>query len=142
LKKEKSCGCIAFDEKNNVLLVRMQHGHWSFPKGHVEPEETEEQTAIRETWEETNIMVKIDEGFREVSTYSPEEDVIKDVVFFVGLVENHDIRIQEAEIRKAEFMNYKVAEAYITYDNDREILHKAWIYWQKKHGISKQPRNH
>ncbi len=135
MKKEKSCGCIAFNAKNEVLLVRMLHGHWSFPKGHVEPKESEMQTAIRETLEETNITVKLDKGFREVSTYSPAEGVMKDVIFFVGKAEGEEIKIQESELRTAEFMNPKKAEAYITYENDREIFRKAWIYWEKKHKV-------
>ena len=38
--KEKSCGCIIFNDEKKVLLVHMNHGHWSFPKGHVENDES------------------------------------------------------------------------------------------------------
>ena len=63
MKKEKSCGCIVFND-GKVLLVRHNKGHWDFPKGHVEPGETEEQTAKREVKEETNIDVEINTNFR------------------------------------------------------------------------------
>ena len=54
MKNEKSCGCIIIDN-GKVLLVKQTAGHWGFPKGHVETNETEIETAIRETKEETNL---------------------------------------------------------------------------------------
>ena len=53
-EREKSCGCIIIN-KNKVLLIKQTKGHWGFPKGHVEKDETEIETAIREVKEETNI---------------------------------------------------------------------------------------
>ena len=46
MKYEKSCGCIIIKE-GKVLLVQHNVGHWDFPKGHMEENETEVQTAIR-----------------------------------------------------------------------------------------------
>ena len=37
------------------MLVKDSYGKWSLPKGHVEPGETMEQTALRETTEETGL---------------------------------------------------------------------------------------
>ncbi len=76
MKKEKSCGCVVFNNKREVLVVQMNYGHWSFPKGHVEPSETEIETALRETFEETNVKCNILHNFREVSSYSPKPQVI------------------------------------------------------------------
>ena len=51
---EKSCGLVVFN-KNKILLLKYSNneeqgegGHWDFPKGHVEPNETEIETALRE----------------------------------------------------------------------------------------------
>ena len=72
---EKSCGAVIFRKNKNdvkLLLVKNHNGrHWSFPKGHIEENETEEETAIREIKEETNLDVKIMDNFREVSSYCP-----------------------------------------------------------------------
>ena len=56
-EREKSCGCIIIN-KNKVLLIKQTKGHWGFPKGHVEKDETEIETAIREVKEETGLDVK------------------------------------------------------------------------------------
>ena len=42
--KEKSCGAIIYKEENRelkFLLVHQHNGHFSFPKGHMEENETE-----------------------------------------------------------------------------------------------------
>lgn len=128
MKKEKSCGCIVFDSDNNVLLVQMKHGHWSFPKGHVETNETEEQTALRETLEETNIECEIMPGFREVTTYSPSHNAIKDVIYFIAKPINHNTIRQETEISVVNFYSVEEALKLITYPNDLEILKKAVLF--------------
>ena len=84
MKHEKSCGCIVMNDKNEVLLVLHNAGHWDLPKGHVELGETEVQTAKREVKEETNIDIEIDERFRYTTEYSPKEDVMKEVVYFLA----------------------------------------------------------
>ena len=58
---EKSCGGIVyrkFHGNTEILLIKhVKSGYWSFPKGHVENGETEEETAKREIKEETGLSV-------------------------------------------------------------------------------------
>ena len=56
MKHEKSCGCIIIEDKK-VLLIKQTNGIWGFPKGHVEKNETELQTAEREVKEETGLDI-------------------------------------------------------------------------------------
>ena len=85
---EKSCGAIVyrkFHGNTEILLIKhINSGHWSFPKGHVEGEETEVETARREIKEETSIDVIIDPTFRETVSYSPKKDTVKVVVYFLA----------------------------------------------------------
>lgn len=55
----KRCGIILRDERTGrCLLVQGRWSHkWGFPKGHQEEGETEEETAIRELFEETGVLV-------------------------------------------------------------------------------------
>jgi 8-oxo-dGTP pyrophosphatase MutT (NUDIX family) len=125
MDKEKSCGCIVFNEEKKVLLVRMTHGHWSFPKGHVEPNETEYETALREVKEETNIDCKIIDGFRYISTYSPYPEIIKDVVYFVAKSINNTIKIQLEEVIESDFFTIEKAIDLITFKQDLDIFLEA-----------------
>ncbi len=53
-------GCVVVNKDGEVLLITEQDRlRWAFPKGHVEPGETLEQTAIREVAEETGYDVEI-----------------------------------------------------------------------------------
>lgn len=55
---EKSVGAVLFrlkDGAREYLLLRYPSGHYEFPRGHVEGNETEEETLRRETQEETGI---------------------------------------------------------------------------------------
>lgn len=52
-------GGLVFNSKGEVLLIRDRQGYWVFPKGHTDPGETPEQTALREICEETGVSGRI-----------------------------------------------------------------------------------
>ena len=135
MKKEKSCGAIAYRYLGGelyILMIQMNLGHWSFPKGHVEENEKEEETAIREVKEETNIDILIDKNFREVTTYSPMEDIMKDVVYFVGTPISNKLIPQEEEVSDVMWVHSEDALNIITYESDKNILLKAIAYIKEK----------
>ena len=108
------------------LLVRQTNGFLSFPKGHVEGDETEEETALRECLEETALKVTLKRGFREVINYKiPEIDVDKDVVLFVGEIDNLDYHRQEKEIDDIKVYTYQEAYNLLEFDNWKNVLKKA-----------------
>ena len=129
MKYEKSCGVVTYILINNeihYLLVRQTNGFLSFPKGHVEGNETEEETALRECLEETGLNVNIKKGFREVINYKiPEIDVDKDVVLFVGEIDNLDYHRQEKEIDDIQVYTYQEAYNLLEFDNWKNVLKKA-----------------
>ncbi len=118
---EKSCGCIIIHE-NKVLLVQHNEGHWDFPKGHIEKNETEIQTAIREVKEETNIDVVVQEDKRYVSEYCPKEGTFKQVIFFLATCKETQTKKQESEIKNIEWLPLEEAIERITYSNSKKIL--------------------
>ena len=126
---EKSCGGIVFYKSKSstrILLVKNNNGrYWSFPKGHIEIGETEEQTAAREIKEETSLDVEIKEGFREVSDYCPFGRIHKRVVFFLCQAFNDNVNVQEEEIAEYIWVDLRQARKLCTYDNDLRIISKA-----------------
>ena len=128
--KETSCGIITFDN-NKVLLVKHNGGHVSFPKGHVEKNETYEETAYREVKEETGIDAKIISKDYFVNTYSPKENITKDVIFFVGIKEGGELKPQVEEVSLCDFIPIKEAMKKITFYADKRILTEAYELYKK-----------
>ena len=59
MKTDFACGLIPFRVRAGVrewLLIQHQAGHWAFPKGHPEADETDLQAAVREVREETGLQ--------------------------------------------------------------------------------------
>ena len=104
MKYEKSCGAVVFrkDDCWNILLIRHVKGrHVSFPKGHVEPGETESRTAEREVLEETGLHVTIDKRFRAENRYNIRSDTQKLVVIFAATTDQVELTPQPEEIAEA-----------------------------------------
>lgn len=126
---EKSCGAIVYRKHHGnteILLIKhINSGHWSFPKGHTEGEETEAETALREIKEETGIDVILDTSFRETVSYSPKKDTQKIVVYFLAKARTIDVLPQEEEISEIKWVDISHAAAILTYENDKTIVKKA-----------------
>ena len=97
----KSCGVLPYRETDGVreyLIVYEQFSQcWSLPKGHMEPGETEIQTAQRELLEETGLTAVIDGSVSAVIEYPISPVSRKQVVFFPGQVSGTP-RTREGEI--------------------------------------------
>ena len=130
MKKEKSCGIIVFNN-DKVLVIKHNMGHWGMPKGHVENAETEEETAMREVFEETGVTAKIIEGFKEKNTYSPMPGVLKDVYYFIGESTDKDTIPQHSEVSIAKYVSLSEALNLITYESEKKILEKAIDYYKE-----------
>lgn len=133
-KIEYSYGAIIYKE-NNILLIKHKMGHWSFPKGHIEKNETGVMTALREIKEETNLSAIIDENFCQQVVYSPKKNVKKYVTYYAGFNPKGDVKVQKEEVDTYKWLSLDKALDLITYDNDREILKKFIIFLNKKKDI-------
>ena len=121
--KEVSAGVVVFKD-DLVLIIKHKNGHIDFPKGHVEGDETLEEAAIREVFEETGINCRIDSDEKFMITYSPKDGYIKDVYFFIGSYVSGELRPQLEEVEYTKFVKIDEALKIITYDNSRGVLEK------------------
>lgn len=120
MKFEKSCGAVVFSN-NKVLIIEHNFGHISFPKGHVEDNESEIDTAIREVKEETGIDIEIINNKRYSLRYSPKNNVSKEVIYFIGKKIGGELKPQFEEIASCYFVDKDKAIDLITFDNDRNM---------------------
>jgi 8-oxo-dGTP pyrophosphatase MutT (NUDIX family) len=112
-----------------VLLIRDPYGNWGLPKGHVEPDETPEQTAAREVAEETGLtelavvgaLPTIDWYFRDHGQL-----VHKFCHFFLMEWLAGEARPQVEEgIRECVWLAVEDAIRQISYANARDVLRAA-----------------
>ena len=136
---EYSCGAVVFtrmDGEPHYLLVRAKdqpEGCHGFPKGHMEPGETEEETALREIFEETGVRVRLLEGFRAVTEYAlpTPPDTRKRVVFFLAEYQDQAVAIQESELAGFVLAPFDEALALTEFADSKQILTEAHAFLTK-----------
>lgn len=121
MKKEKSCGCIII-ENDKVLLVKQIDGHISFPKGHIEKNEQEKETALREVYEETGIKVNIIDDTRYVQKYIIDNKIEKEVVYFLAKKVEGTLKKQDSEILELGFYDINKALLMLTYEDTKNLF--------------------
>lgn len=129
---ESSCGAVVFrngeSEKKFLLIRNKRSAHWGFPKGHIEPGENHEQTAIREVLEETGINIRILPGFKKCSEYTIQGRIEKSVSIFLAETDDVKYTIQAEEIEECGWFSFCDALKTLNYDNDKRILEQAKQY--------------
>ena len=127
MKHEKACGSVIV-KNGKVLLVYQQNGFWGFPKGHMEAGETEIETAIRETYEETGLRPSIDPAHRyEFSYFIKDSNIHKTVVLFLAsLPGNFSITKQDSEIKSFAWVPLDEVEDTLTFPEWRTIWRQIY----------------
>ena len=89
------------------------------------------ETAVREIKEETGVNALIDTRFREVVTYSPKKDVLKDVVYFFATTNDYETSNQEEEVSDIRWMDMDKVLGSVSYKNDKELVKKAIAFYKE-----------
>lgn len=131
LEKISSMAIVVAKKENkfNVLLLNSE-GEWVFPKGHVEPNETELHAAIRELYEESNVLVNEQESIGQVDEYKfyfSGENAVKVIKVFAFIINEE----KEISYNKNEgFIDGKWFEIYdalsmLKHDDAKNALRKV-----------------
>lgn len=129
---EKSCGAIII-YNDTYLVLKYRYGHWGFVKGHIEADETPEETLIREVQEETGIKKKdlhIVKGFQDIISYfynKEKKAVFKEVIYLLMECTTQDVTLSYEHTDFA-WLSFSEALQRITFDNDKNVLKKAHIF--------------
>ena len=124
-KDEKACGAV-IENDGKILMVFSNKGFWGFPKGHVEENETEAETAVREVFEETGVWVEIYEKNRFELNYDIEPgNIHKTVILFTAkLVDDSKQKKQDEEIAELKWVKKSEVEELLTFDDWKDIWRK------------------
>lgn len=127
-KLSKACGMILVSKTKprKFLLLHQVTGNWSFPKGHVEGDENERETALRELKEETGI---IEVNFLPLSPIIEEYDFPKDGetwhkinTLFFAETDEVPIVMQEKEISEYKWATFEESLQTFLYEDQKKRM--------------------
>jgi bis(5'-nucleosidyl)-tetraphosphatase len=127
---ERSAGFIItsnnfHDFDCSVLLLHYRSGHWDFPKGNIETNETEFQAATRELREETGISkFRLIPNFRYMVNYKyfrKSTLISKQVTLFLASTEVKKVEVSHEHIGY-KWMDINISTNQLTYSNAKNAL--------------------
>jgi 8-oxo-dGTP pyrophosphatase MutT (NUDIX family) len=140
-KQETSVGAFIYKIENDEMLFLLVYSkrnkEWGFPKGHIEPNETELETAKREIEEETGITdIQFINDFRCVDTYkikgtlstTKNRIIDKNVIYYLARTKEDFKGSVDDEIGQGKWVNYNQSIEYLKYDNQKKLLKKAYTF--------------
>lgn len=137
MTNDQSFGIIPYvieDEQIKYLIIHHQKGHWAFPKGHAEENETPLETASRELLEETGITasdINPDQTFIERYVFTDPKTkklINKKVTFFLGKAETTTVKIQDEELQGYAWVTLDEAMDLATFNQAKQLIKKVDNY--------------
>ncbi len=136
VRDEFSAGGIVIRDQGDgqpevLLIATHEGGRWSLPKGHVEPNESPEEAALREVREETGVEAEIIAPVDTIDYWyrwkCPEGTVLihKRVMFYLMRYKSGDVRQHGWEVDDARWFPFEEAIARVSYDDERRLLQQA-----------------
>ena len=133
--RQRSAGGVVIrptDEGCEVaLILSLPDRRWQLPKGLIDPGETAEQAAVRETREEAGIAAEVIAGvgstkysFRAKWDGVPR-NITKVVDWYAMRYLSGDVADHDDEVAEARWFAADTAAATLFFDNERAILLKA-----------------
>lgn len=114
---------------DECLLLESIDGYWGFPKGHAEPGEKPKDTAVRETYEETGIIINknelnfsVDYSYGQVINGSWQT---KQIVLFPVEVTSKKVALQNSEIQSHKWVRYDEALSLVNLPDMAQALERT-----------------
>lgn len=121
---EKSAGLVVISD-NKILLVHPKgcgdKNEWSIPKGNIENGDGTMETAIRETFEETGVIINSDDIESDMHVFyyrKKNKDIKKYIYYYIVNIKPENIKINKSiipnkEVDKFGFFTKEEAEEKI-----------------------------
>ncbi|MBP1448671.1 MAG: NUDIX domain-containing protein [Thermoproteus sp.] len=125
---ERAAGAVVYLAKEEPLYLLLHNKFgWDFPHGLVRPNETEEEAALREIYEETRLKVERVPGFAErvIVVFSRRgKTIYKEITFYLAEALSQEVKLSR-EHDKYAWLPYGEALIALSRDEVRRVLVKA-----------------
>lgn len=143
MRKETSAGGVVL-VGNAILMLRKYNGDWVLPKGRMKKNETVNQTALREVYEESGvkgeIIFYIGNVTYTLNTRNPKrENTEKTVHWYLMSAKNMDcVPLKKEGFKDAMYIPVSKAADMARYEDERKIIQKVADYYREKHDGGEQ----
>ena len=124
-----SSGGVVF-HANQVLILQYKDGTWTFPKGHLEAGETEQQAAQREVLEEAGVEAEIT-GRTGETRYINNRGEAREVLWFTMNAKSELVRLEDTFMNGG-FFALERARELLSFPEDRDLLERAILVRSKR----------
>jgi 8-oxo-dGTP pyrophosphatase MutT (NUDIX family) len=133
-RSEVSAGGVVYRRNNDMIELalaarRTRRGElaWGLPKGIIEPDESDEQAALREVREETGLEAVVESDLGDVRYFYVWEGVRirKRVRFFLMRATGGDVANHDGEMEEVRWFPMQSARRRATYRGEREMIERA-----------------
>ncbi|KAL8574902.1 hypothetical protein ACOMHN_063596 [Nucella lapillus] len=141
-KKVLAAGFIVFRRRNtNVEYLVMKHtygNHWGTPKGHVDPGESDFETALRETSEEAGLakgQMRVLDGFKTELHYTAFNKPKRVVFWLSELVDPNAAVTLSSEHSEYKWAGLKEACRLLQFDDMIKAVKEADSFLTSQSGV-------
>jgi 8-oxo-dGTP pyrophosphatase MutT (NUDIX family) len=131
-EQERSAGGVVVRGDEVIVIVPTRRGAQgqrvlALPKGHVDPGETPDQTALREVREETGVDARLVEKLGDVRYFYQRggKRIFKRVTFYLLAFRSGSLDDHDDEVEEARWMPLPEAVEALSYEGEREMAERA-----------------
>lgn len=140
--RSQSVGAIVLSPKLNKILIiyQAQQGYWVFPKGKIEPRESELDTLKRELKEEIGLTkFFLLPHFRESIYFdfqlNDQTVVHREIIYYLVRAGTMDLKLDKIESAEHCWCDFQEVMRYLKYPNQQKLVHKMRVYLKEYHHV-------
>ena len=119
----QAAGGVVMRDGQVALVHRPRYDDWTLPKGKLDRDETSEEAALREVWEETGLHVRLERELPSTSYHVRGRP--KRVRYWLMSVSADDGFTPNDETDDLRWLSPADAAALLTHDRDKAVLEAA-----------------